>query len=60
MIDSALLQLPAIPADLVTVAWLAAGAIVLLIVWEFATFIAYVLGLRDREAVRDRGTSRRR
>lgn len=54
MIDYAMLELPAIPVDLVAVAWAAAGAIGLLVFWEFATFIAYVLGLRDRGPQRRR------
>ncbi|MCI0432030.1 MAG: hypothetical protein L0271_00070 [Gemmatimonadetes bacterium] len=49
MIELRMLQIPAIPIDLAAVAWAAAGLIGLLVLWEFATFLAYMLGLRQQE-----------
>ncbi len=38
----------ALPFELSSVAWVIVGAVVLLVVWEFATFLAYMAGLADR------------
>jgi hypothetical protein len=44
-----LLQLPDLTESFVTVAWIAVGAVALLVVWEVATFAAYVIGVGNRD-----------
>jgi hypothetical protein len=41
-------QLPEVSDSLMTVVWLIVGAAALLVVWEVATFAAYIFGVADR------------
>ena len=49
MLELSLIQLPDVSASVVTVAWIACGALALLLIWEVATFAAYVIGVGDRD-----------
>jgi hypothetical protein len=49
MLELSLIQLPDVSASVVTVAWIAGGALALLLIWEVATFAAYVIGVGDRD-----------
>jgi hypothetical protein len=48
MLEFAVFQLPDLTESIITVAWIAGGAVALLLVWEIATFAAYVMGVGDR------------
>jgi hypothetical protein len=49
MLELSLIQLPDVGASAVMVAWIAGGALALLLIWEVATFAAYVIGVGDRD-----------
>lgn len=49
MLEFSLIQLPDLGDSAMAFAWIAGGAVALLLVWEVATFAAYMIGLGDRD-----------